>query len=104
MATPEQISANRENAKLGGRPKSFATLQTQKQREILIKQLETEAPEIFKKLIAKAKSGDVQAAKEIFDRAYGKAPMKFEDDAGENVLPLLVKIIGDESNGDTNGV
>lgn len=89
MATPEQIAANRENAKKGGRPVSSSTLKTQKQREVLLSLLEEEAHEIFSALIEKAKKGDVQAAKEVFDRAYGKAPQAV-DLGNKDGEPLVV--------------
>lgn len=94
MATPEQIAANRENAKKGGRPKSTATLKTQQQREILLEILENEIHEIYDALIEKAKKGDVQAAKEIFDRAYGKAPQAHvtKDEDG-NEMPILAPLM-----------
>lgn len=99
METPAQI-ASRENGKKGGRPKSSATIKTQEQRRLLLEKLETEAPLIFAKLIEKAKEGDVAATKELFDRAYGKAPQKFDDDDLDRLPPLLVKIIS--NGGDTN--
>ena len=103
----ERSKTSAENGKKGGRPKSSATLQTQKQRELLLKKLEKEAGPIFNKLIEKAKAGDVAATKELFDRAYGKAPQKFDDEDLERLPPLLVKIITNDerdSDGDTRGV
>ena len=88
-----------ENGKKGGRPVSSATLQTQEQRKLLLEKLKTEAGPIFDKLIEKAKDGDVSATKELFDRAYGKAPQKFDDDDIDRLPPLLVKIISNESGG-----
>lgn len=55
-----------------GRPKSQATIQAQIQREQLVELLEPRVEKIFAALAAKAEKGDVQAAKELFDRAWGK--------------------------------
>jgi hypothetical protein len=41
-------------------------------------------------------------AKWMGDQMFGKAPTTFEDTDGEGVLPLLVKIIGDEGDADSN--
>ena len=46
---------------------------------------------ISKKLMAKAKQGDVAAAKELFDRLWGRA--KQEVDLGENATNTLVDIV-----------
>lgn len=64
-----------------GRPKgtvSSATLETQKQREMLVKLLAPRVERIFEALAKKAEEGDVAAAKELFDRAWGKATQVVE--------------------------
>lgn len=38
-------------------------------------------------------------AKWYGEQMFGKAPQKFEDEEGEEFLPLLVKIIRDETTG-----
>lgn len=52
---------------------------------------EEDIKEIFKGLAKKAKAGDVAAAKEIFDRLWGRA--KQEVDFGENTANTLVDIV-----------
>lgn len=56
-----------------GRKIASATLQAQAQREMMIKLLTPHVQEIFNALLLKACTGDVQAAKELFDRAWGKS-------------------------------
>lgn len=59
-----------------GRPSgalASSTIQSQIQRHRLVQLLENEIEPIFKALTAKAKKGDVSAAKELFDRAWGKS-------------------------------
>src|ERR1700721_2116506 len=70
-----------------GRPIASATLEAQKQRELLVGWLEPELAEIFSALALKAKSGDVAAEKELFDRAWGKATQPLEV-GGPNGEPL----------------
>jgi thioredoxin-like negative regulator of GroEL len=71
-----------------GRPVSTATLEAQLQRELLVKALEPHIEAITKALVKKAKAGDVQAAKELFDRAWGKAPQNL--DLTSKGRPLLI--------------
>jgi len=71
-----------------GRPIATATLETQKQRELLLKYLEPHVYDICVALVEKAKGGDVQAARELFDRAWGKAPQTMDVTSGG--LPLLI--------------
>lgn len=87
----DPASASRENGKLGGRPKSLATIRTQKAREYISEQLERDLPAIYSSLAAKALDGDTQAAKELFDRGYGKAAqiVVTEDEEG-NQKPMFV--------------
>lgn len=59
-----------------GRPSgtlASSTIQTQIQRHRLVVLLEGKVEAIFKALADKAVKGDVPAAKELFDRAWGKA-------------------------------
>lgn len=61
-----------------GRPVASTTLETQKQREMLVKLLKPRIKRIFEALAEKAEQGDVMAAKELFDRAWGKATQTVE--------------------------
>ncbi len=68
--------ASRENGKKGGRPKGTPTVVTiarEKAREYLSRRVEEEIAPIADNLIKKAKTGDVPAIKELFDRAWGKS-------------------------------
>lgn len=73
-----------------GRPKSTATIEAQLQREMLIAFLEPHVEKIAKALLTKAKKGDVQAAKELFDRAWGK-PSQNIDLGNKDDSPLRIK-------------
>lgn len=85
-----------------GRPKSFATLATQKARDYFCANLEQDLPEIYNALVEKAKNGDTQAAKELFDRGWGKPTQAIttEDDQG-NVVPITFDFIFDASTRET---
>ena len=65
----------RENGKKGGRPKGSKarhTLVAEAIRAHLIEEVDKQKIGITKALISKAKSGDVTAIKEIYDRVLGK--------------------------------
>lgn len=71
--TPETA---RENGKLGGRPKGTIgpnTYKAQMIREHILEIIEKEIDPMAQALVAKAKQGDHQAFKELFDRAMGRA-------------------------------
>ncbi len=89
------MAAKKGGARAGaGRPAgtvSSATLQTQLQREMLVKALEPHIHAITEALVKKAKKGDVQAAKELFDRAWGKAPQAITGAEGGPVEITMVK-------------
>lgn len=61
-----------------GRKKGFAAVEAEKQRQLLVERLAPHVEEIVAALAEKAKSGDVAAAKELFDRAWGKATQTVE--------------------------
>ena len=82
MASEAQIRANRENAKKAGRKKGEATILREKAKDYLARRLEEEIAPIADKLIEKASKGDVPAIKELFDRAWGKAPQAITGSEG----------------------
>lgn len=88
-----------KNGKKGGRPKSFATLATQRARDFFCKQLDEDLPDIYQALLENALDGDVQAAKELFDRGWGKPTQALttEDDEG-NPIPITFDFIFDASS------
>lgn len=75
--TPEQIQRRAEQARIngrkGGRKPGARTLEAHKAREYIAKNVGLYMPMIFQALVDKAKTGDVPAVKELFDRAFGKA-------------------------------
>ena len=77
-----------ENGKKGGRPISTATLETQVLREYITKRVIKEKAKIVTALINKAKDGDIQAAKELFDRAVGKARESLDVTSGGKPIPI----------------
>lgn len=83
---------SRENGKKGGRPKNVSTIKAEEARNILAQMVFDEITPIAKKLIEKAKNGDVQAIKELWDRAFGKAPQAI---TGLNGGPL--KLLFDQA-------
>lgn len=60
-----------------GRKKGFAAKQAELAPEVLAAMVIAEIEPIGKALIEAAKKGSVPAAKELFDRAFGKPPMEF---------------------------
>jgi len=74
----------RGHKKVGGRKKGSKashTLEAEKVREYLIQQIIKEKEPLIKALLEKGKKGDVQALREIFDRALGRVAetIKFEE-------------------------
>lgn len=67
------ITSAENGRKYGGRPKGEATIAREKARDLLARRVEEEITPIADKLIEKAKTGDVPAIKELFDRAWGKS-------------------------------
>lgn len=72
-----------------GRPKDSKDKQTLVKeqallalREMVLKDIEP----VTQALIKKAKTGDVPAIKELFDRAFGKAPQAITDADGKSLV------------------
>lgn len=57
-----------------GRKRGFAAKNAEEARSILSEMVMKEIKPIGLALIKKAKKGDISAARELFDRAFGKAP------------------------------
>jgi hypothetical protein len=71
-----------------GRPKGSKdpnTLVREKTLYALREMVMKEIGPVTRALIAKAKEGDVPAIKELFDRAFGKAPQALTDADGKNL-------------------
>ncbi len=72
-----------------GRPKDSKEKQTLVKEQALLKLREmvlAEIEPIALSLIEKAKTGDIQAAKELFDRAFGKAPQAITGAEGGSLI------------------
>jgi hypothetical protein len=81
-----------------GRKQGFAAKNAEEARRILSEMVMQEIEPIGKALIARAKNGDVVAVRELFDRAFGKAPQTAKIDLSEDKLPtpILVRFIDKE--------
>ena len=87
------VNLHSEYGKLGGRPKSAATLLTQKIRDYVSERLEKDIPELYDILMEKARKGDVAAIKEIFDRGMGKATTVVTNEDGDLISAVALKFI-----------
>ena len=83
----------RENGRKGGRPKgkkNKATLAAEAYRLYIVSQVIKEKGPIVAAMIGKARNGDVQAFKELNDRALGKAPQAITGPEGG---PIQAKVV-----------
>lgn len=78
-----------QNGKKGGRKKKQSTIKAEKARDILSQMVFKEIKPIGLKLIEKAKTGDIPAIKELFDRAFGKAPQSIETPDIKEALQII---------------
>ncbi len=71
-----------------GRKKEQRTIEKEQARKFIIKKVIASLEPIVNKLILKAKRGDLQATKELFDRAFGRPPQAIEmpDGSGEIII------------------
>lgn len=60
-----------------GRPKAAHTIQAEKAKAELIRRFLKDKKPIFDALLNKAKEGDLQAIKELFERIWGKESQPF---------------------------
>ena len=72
----------RENGKKGGRPKARHTLEASALRAYIIEEVVKQKSALVKKLIEKAKGGDIAAIKELLDRTLGKSKEQVEVSGG----------------------
>ena len=81
----------RGGARVGaGRKRGFAAKDAEEARRVLSEMVMREISPIGEALIAQAKKGNVQAVKELFDRAWGRSPQAFSIDKDEIVLRVDV--------------
>lgn len=94
MATEKQIEANRENAKLGGRPISEATIRAQMARDYISEQVKKSLEPIVAKAINDAILGNDSARSWLSDRAWGKSKQEIglTDTEGNDLLEPSEKI------------
>jgi hypothetical protein len=87
-----------------GRPKEKRTIQAEKLREFLIAEVLREKGPIIEALIAKAKTGDVPAIKELLERSIGKVKETVDvnnmvsEPLHETLIRAIDKIYGKQSN------
>lgn len=73
--TPEQA---RINGRKGGRKKGEKTLAAERARAFIANEIVKYMPIIFDSLMNEVKKGNVQAAKELLDRGFGRAPQALD--------------------------
>ena len=79
----------RQNA---GRKKGFSGLEAEKARALIAQLLAPKIESIVNALLRKATKGDIQATRELFDRAWGKSLSATELQITEQKeRPLIVK-------------
>lgn len=71
-----------------GRKQGFAAKNAEEVRKILADMVMSEIRPIGEALIARAKKGEVPAIRELFDRAFGKAPQTEKIDSSERPMPI----------------
>ena len=79
----------RENGKKGGRPKARHTLEASALRAYIIEEVVKQKSALVKKLIEKAKGGDIAAIKELLDRTLGKSKEQVDITYGGKPIPIL---------------
>ena len=72
-----------------GRKKGFAAKSAEEARKLFSELLMADVEPIARALIAKAKQGDVSAAKELFDRSWGKSLQATEVKSVLFPMPIL---------------
>jgi hypothetical protein len=78
-----------------GKPKGYKaphTLEAMATRAAFIKKVEENLDNIFASLLTEAKKGNVQAIKELLDRAWGKPPQALTDPNGGSLKIAAVAI------------
>jgi hypothetical protein len=81
-----------------GRKKGYSAKNAEEARRLLSEMVLTEIEPIAVALIKRAKEGDIRAAKELLDRAFGKTQNAVEDTPLPT--PILVRFL--EESTDTN--
>lgn len=80
-----------------GRKQGFAAKNAEEARRLLSERVAQEIGPLCDALIKKAKSGDIRAIHELFDRAWGKAPQNATIDLSDDRLPTPIIQISKEA-------
>jgi hypothetical protein len=81
---------SRQNGKKGGRKKASHTIEAEAGRAFVVATIARNLKPLIEAMVEEAKKGNVQAFRELFDRAWGKPPQTI---MGEGGGPLVVKIV-----------
>lgn len=84
----------RKNA---GRKQGFSAKNAEEARKLLSERLSQEIEPIADVLVSRAKEGDIRAIKELFDRAWGRAPQALEIEKEDKKLPIPIMWAFDDS-------
>lgn len=89
----------RANGRKGGRPKGLNAINAEKGKALLIQMYLENIKPINQALIDKAKSGDIQAIKELHDRVYNKAaqPLTGGDGGAIKIQGVDITVRSNES-------
>jgi hypothetical protein len=88
LTKEQRAEIARQNGRKGGRKKGTRTIEAEMARAYIAKNVGRYMPMIFQALVEKAKTGDVPAVKELFDRAFGKAFQQMDfTSKGESINP-----------------
>ena len=73
-----------------GRKRGFAAIRAEEARKYISEQVANSLESIMRALIKKARAGDIRAAKELFDRAWGRSVESVRMEGGINLpIPIL---------------
>lgn len=80
-----------------GRKKGLASIKAEEARNLLAQMVFDEITPIGEILIRKAKKGDIMAVKELFDRAFGKAPQAVTGADGKDLKIIFDAVFNNGS-------
>src|SRR3990167_4115760 len=81
-----------------GRKQGFAAKNAEEARKYFSERVAQEIEPLCNLLIKQAKTGNIRAMKELFDRTWGRAPQAIQTEAVGNLpIPILVDFISQES-------
>ena len=80
MFTKDNAKEHGKKGGLNGKGPHSHTLKAQEEKKLMIERFREDAQEVYDALFKKAKTGDVPAIKEIFDRVWGKSTQPLAND------------------------